>query len=172
MRIGTRSILFGYHQFLLHPLFVLLAWLIIYRRWPQLHQLAAIVTHDLGYWGSSDMDGDYGEEHPGRAATWWRRWAGEFGERVAVEIEGHSGFYCKAHGVAESKLMRADKLAISLYPMWLALFLYTVSGELQEYRQRSLEGRYGLTAQPDTLRWLMEMRAVTAIKGLNSGELR
>lgn len=166
MRIGTRSLLFGYHQVVLHPLFVLAAWRIIYGSWPRAHQVAAIVTHDWGYWGSPDMDGAHGEEHPGRAAAWWRRHGGRFGERVAAEIEGHSGFYCQVHGVPESQLLRADKLAISLYPAPLALALYALSGELREYRQRSREGRYSNGAGPTALHWLLEMQASCALLGL------
>ena len=64
MKIGTKSILFGAHQFLLHPLFVALAWWQLYgfpwdpRLW------VAFFVHDLGYWGKPNMDGPEGEEHP------------------------------------------------------------------------------------------------------------
>ncbi len=64
MKIGTKSVLFGAHQFLLHPLFVALAWTRLYgfpwdpRLW------VAFFVHDLGYWGKPNMDGPEGEEHP------------------------------------------------------------------------------------------------------------
>ena len=34
MKVGTRSLLFGSHQFMLHPLFVAIAWRRLYGRWP------------------------------------------------------------------------------------------------------------------------------------------
>ena len=64
MKIGTRSVLFGAHQFLLHPLFVAVAWWRLYgfpwdpRLW------VAFFVHDLGYLGKPNMDGPEGEEHP------------------------------------------------------------------------------------------------------------
>jgi len=61
--VGTKSILFGVHQFAIHPLFVALAWWRLYgfpfdpRLW------VAFVVHDLGYWGKPNMDGPEGERH-------------------------------------------------------------------------------------------------------------
>lgn len=69
MKIGTRSILFGAHQFLIHPLFVALAWWRLYgfpwdpRLW------VAFLVHDLGYWGKPNMDGPEGEDHPRLGAS-------------------------------------------------------------------------------------------------------
>jgi hypothetical protein len=63
MKIGTKSILFGAHCFLLHPWFVLIAWIKLYgfpldpRLW------LAFFVHDLGYLGKPNMDGPEGETH-------------------------------------------------------------------------------------------------------------
>ena len=63
MKIGTRSILFGAHQFAIHPWFVAWAWWQLYgfpfdpRLW------VAFFVHDLGYWGKPNMDGPEGERH-------------------------------------------------------------------------------------------------------------
>jgi len=63
MKIGTKSILYGAHQFLLHPVFVAWAWIKLYgfpwdpRIW------IAFFVHDLGYWGKPNMDGVEGETH-------------------------------------------------------------------------------------------------------------
>lgn len=167
--VGTRSILFGYHQFLLHPLFVLAAWRVLYKRWPSWPQLAAIATHDLGYWGSPNMDGAEGEAHPQRSAAWWRRRFGSFGNAVADEILGHSRFHAKAAGLPLSDLCWADKLATALYPAWLALLLYRLSGELDEYRQASRVGRYENGVGMSAWQWLFEMRAHCALQALNKG---
>ena len=70
MKIGTKTILFGVHQFAIHPWFVAWAWWRLYSfPWdPRLW--VAFFVHDLGYWGKPNMDGLEGERHP------------EFGARV------------------------------------------------------------------------------------------
>ena len=63
MKIGTKSVLFGAHCFLIHPIFVALAWIKLYgfpfdpRIW------IAFFVHDLGYIGKPNMDGVEGETH-------------------------------------------------------------------------------------------------------------
>ena len=68
MKVGTKSVLFGAHQFLIHPWFVAYSWWKLYgfpfdpRLW------IAFFTHDLGYLGKPNMDGPEGEKHPYFAA--------------------------------------------------------------------------------------------------------
>lgn len=63
MKVGTKSVLFGAHCFLIHPFFVLISWWKLYgfpwdpRLW------IAFFVHDLGYLGKPNMDGDEGETH-------------------------------------------------------------------------------------------------------------
>lgn len=63
MKIGTKSVLFGAHQFLIHPWFVALGWWKLYgfpfdpRLW------VLFFTHDIGYIGKPNMDGPEGERH-------------------------------------------------------------------------------------------------------------
>lgn len=75
MQIGTRSLLFGAHQFLLHPLVLAYSWwrlfgfqtvrdgyvathLLDWRLW------LCFLVHDWGYFGCPEMDGPVGEAHP------------------------------------------------------------------------------------------------------------
>lgn len=64
MRVGTKSVLFGAHQFAIHPWFVAAAWWKLFgfpwdpRLW------VAFFVHDLGYIGKPNMDGAEGETHP------------------------------------------------------------------------------------------------------------
>lgn len=64
MKLGTKSVLFGAHQFLLHPLMLAAAWWKLYgfpfdpRLW------VAFFVHDLGYLGKPNMDGPEGKAHP------------------------------------------------------------------------------------------------------------
>jgi len=130
MKVGTKSVLFGAHQFMLHPIFVFIAWWKLYgfpfdpRLW------LAFVVHDLGYWDKLNMDGAEGEKHV------------EFGANVMARLFGpawgelclyHSRFYAKRDGKQFSRLCVADKLAVVLEPWWLYLPRVWLSGELWEY---------------------------------------
>ena len=153
MTTGTKTVLFGTHQFLIHPVFVLLAWLILYRRFPKFYELCAIVTHDLGYWGCPNVDGGEGEQHPERVAQWWRKHFNGFGELVANEVLGHSRFYSKLKGLPLSPLFRADKLAPTLYPRWMYLLMGTLSGEIAEYMEHCRSGKYRGEVQQHRTAW-------------------
>ena len=129
MRIGTKSLLFGEHQFVLHPVFVLWGWVRLYGR-PSWRELVAIVVHDWGYWGSPNMDGPEGEEHAVRSA---RIAIGLAGEQAAMQVMYHSRFVCRRVQAAPSRLCYADKWASAYMPTWLWVLLGRLSGELDEY---------------------------------------
>lgn len=172
MKVGTKSILFGVHQFVLHPLFVARAWWIVHRRWPMLYEWCAIITHDLGYWGQPNMDGEEGEQHPEIMARWWRLHFGDFGRRVAYEILGHSRFHAARNHLQLSDLFKPDKLATSLYPRWLYLLLANLSGEIHEYMALCDGGKYDeldKNANNQT-QWLIETQAHCALMGLKGGD--
>lgn len=63
MKIGTKSILFGAHQFMLHPVFVAWAWIKLYGFPWDPRICTSFFVHDLGYWGKPNMDGVEGETH-------------------------------------------------------------------------------------------------------------
>lgn len=63
MTVGTRSVLFGAHQFLIHPLFVAAAWTKLYGFPTDPRLWVAFYVHDLGYLGKPNMDGPEGETH-------------------------------------------------------------------------------------------------------------
>lgn len=168
MKRGTKSILFGVHQFILHPLFVLRAWFIIYRSFPTLSEFMAILTHDLGYWGKADMDGTEGSSHPASAAAFWRGRFGGFGNEVADIIIGHSRFHAATNGLQLSKLFRPDKLSTALYPRWLYLLLGNLSGEIKEYMRHHSKGLYtGIAGKRQTqTQWLIETQGHVALMGI------
>ena len=130
MMIGTKSVLFGVHQFAVHPWFVAWAWWKLYgfpfdpRLW------VAFFIHDLGYIGKPNMDGPEGETHPELAARMMLRLFGKaWGDFTLL----HSRFYAKKLGRTFSRLCVADKLAIALTPAWLYLRQARATGELAEY---------------------------------------
>lgn len=143
MKIGTKSALFGAHQFLIHPWFVAYAWWTLFgfpwdpRLW------VAFFVHDLGYIGKPNMDGPEGETHPRLGARIMSilfdlnrgfRWSngGPIGEWGFFALL-HSRYYAKTLGMQPSRLCMADKLAIALTPGWLYLPMVRASGEIHEY---------------------------------------
>jgi hypothetical protein len=129
MKVGTKSVLFGAHCFIIHPVFVALAWIKLYgfpwdpRIW------IAFFVHDLGYWGKPNMDGPEGETHV-ELGAWIMSL---FGKKWADLSLYHSRFYAKKAGSNPSMLCIADKLAIALTPAWLYLPMVNLTGEIEEY---------------------------------------
>lgn len=163
MKIGTKSVLFGVHQFLFHPLTVALSWRQLYSKWPCWWEWVAIVTHDLGYIGCPEMDGPIGRQHPVKGAHYAEvltRWIAatyvvcRHPVRMAMDLSfqmqammaisdtaeasrdlalGHSRFYAQAAGRDVSELFRPDKLCVRFDPAWFYILRATLSGEIWEY---------------------------------------
>lgn len=129
--VGSKSLFFGAHQFIIHPAFVFLAWWKLYgfpydpRLW------IAFFVHDLGYWGKPNMDGPEGESHVIFGA---RLMGNLFGPQWGQFCLAHSRSYAKTfYNNKPSRLCYADKLAMTLEPWWLYLPRAWASGELKEY---------------------------------------
>lgn len=128
MKVGTKSLLFGIHQVIWHPIVVLRAWIYLYG-WPNFKELVCIVIHDWGYAGKPNLDGPEGENHP------------VFGAKLAGRVFGKEWFYfCLLHsrtmarkvGQEPSKLCWADKLSFCFEPRWFYLTRAKLSGEIKE----------------------------------------
>jgi hypothetical protein len=155
LSVGTKSVLFGAHQFLLHPVLVAIAWTRLYgfpldpRLW------LAFAIHDLGYVGKPEMDGPEGETHPEWAA---RIMGWLFGREWHDFCLLHSRFYAHRLGRPFSQLCVADKLVIAMEPAWLYVLRVRLSGEIVEYRK----GARGRTEQRDgesDFEWYEAVRA-------------
>lgn len=177
MKIGTKSVLFGAHQFAIHPWFVAAAWWQLFgfpwdpRLW------VAFFVHDLGYISKPNMDGPEGETHVELGA---RIMACLFGLEWGDFCRYHSRFYAKKEGRKPSRLCVADKLAIAITPAWLYLPAVRATGEIREYmalaKSRNLAGdpqagkystmnlesedekRWYADVQDYVLRWAIEHR--------------
>lgn len=157
MTVGTKSILFGYHAFWLHPFMVAYAWFKLYgfpRRW----QLwAAFFLHDIGYWGKPNMDGREGQRHPKAGAMLMLQLTDSwFWYEMCLY---HSRQYAKIDNQKISALCAADKLAGCLYPNWLAIALCWLSGELKEYMMcfnRANATEWANMYRVETTKWLDE----------------
>ena len=138
MRIGTKSLLFGAHQFVLHPFFLAIAWRKLYGSFPTDPRIwLAFVVHDWGYWGCPNMDGDEGKLHPWRAARWFTSW---FDRRVPVldSETVNPGEFFEAHGIRAVMDSRTGLEAEVLGP-W---------GRFCLFHSRSLARRYGEDVSP------------------------
>lgn len=139
MRIGTKSLLFGAHQIVLHPIILAISWCKLYgfpfdpRLW------LCFLVHDWGYWGKPNMDGPEGEEHPVFGSDIVRKICGQkWGDFCLY----HSRWYSSKHGKQFSKLCVADKYAIVITPSWLYLPMVKATGELREYMGLDRENKY------------------------------
>jgi hypothetical protein len=144
LSVGTKSILFGVHQFFWHPITVILAWIELYG-FPNLKELVCIFVHDLGYWGCPNMDGDEGELHPFFGAHFANRWLdpshqgwGFPGTYMHLCLF-HSRTLAKLHRAEPTKLCWADKLSIKYDPWWFYLLRARLSGELDEYMSDAIK---------------------------------
>jgi hypothetical protein len=63
MKVGTKSVLFGAHQFVLHPIVLAIAWWKLYGPPLDPRLWVAFIVHDLGYIGKANLDGPEGETH-------------------------------------------------------------------------------------------------------------
>lgn len=186
MKVGTKSVLFGVHQFLIHPLLLAIAWCKLYgfpwdpRLW------VAFFVHDLGYIGKPNMDGPEGETHPIFGAIVmtclfdgalfdrrlplnvadWMAWTAEW---VSPPIGKwglftllHSRYLAKKLGMQPSRLAIADKLVIAIEPSWLYLPRAIASGEIHDYFEQAAKcdpgkgGDFGIDGTREALQQIKD----------------
>lgn len=147
MKCGTKSILFGVHQFIWHPWTVARAWRWLYGRWPTFHQWVAIFCHDIGYFGKSAMDSPEGQTHPEVGAKLARKivyWslrlrgrssfdAGTISDEIHDLCLFHSTHYAQLKGNVVSALYLPDKACVLFDPPRFYLLRGKWSGEIYEY---------------------------------------
>lgn len=150
MKLGSRSLLFGVHQFAWHPFTVWRAWRYINGSSPTWRQTVCIILHDWGYWGCAEMDGPEGELHPHRGAA-IAHWLFDEPESNYWQefCLGHSRTMSKILGLQPSQLCWADKLSIAFDPCWFYLFRARLTGEIVEYRRNSDARGFMPSAAPD-----------------------
>lgn len=143
--IGTRSLLFGAHQFALHPIMLAIAWtrLFGFPRDPRLW--VAFLVHDWGYWGKPNMDGKEGGDHPFLGAKIMTRlFDGKDSLKWYCFTLYHSRFIAKRVNREPSPLCAADKLATCITPRWIYLPLIKLTGEIWEYCEHFESSERGL----------------------------
>jgi len=133
VKVGTKSLIFGVHSVIWHPLTVLFAWVHLYGL-PNYREVLCIFIHDWGYFGCADMDDEEGSMHPELAGKIARKF---FGVTYGDLCLYHSRRYSECQGKLPSRLCYADKLSIAYDPMWLYLLRANLTGELPMYREAS-----------------------------------
>lgn len=136
MRLGTKSLLFGCHQFILHPYFTWRGWVRLYGHHYFRDAWLAFIMHDWGYWGMTSIDDDQ-DDHTIRServylsiARWRYLVLGILvGLDACKEIKYHSRFFARTTGLPPSRLCWADKVGTGLMPSWLWAILAHWSGE-------------------------------------------
>lgn len=146
MKTGLKSLLFGVHQFLFHPITVWRGWVFLYKEYPSFWECVAIFFHDFGYAFCDRMDDEKGENHP------------YFGARLVFRMHQfllpakhkerldlfylmlyHSRYLSARHEAEPSKLCWADKLSPKYDPPWFYIRRARLSGEIKEYRLNAVE---------------------------------
>lgn len=115
MTEGTKSYLFGCHQFLIHPLCVLWAWRKWFGTWPKFWQIVCIFLHDIGICGRQYLSNKEAKNGHWIEGAYW-----------AKRLFGWKGFYfCAGHTpeskdclIGRSQLWYADKYSWVVAPMW------------------------------------------------------
>lgn len=116
MTEGTKSYLFGCHQFFMHPFQVIRAWRKLYGKYPKLWQLVCIFLHDIGHLGK-----DYLSDYEQKKSHW------KMGAKIAHRLFGHKGLiFISGHTTQSSrgmsgyrsKLFWADKYSWLIAPRW------------------------------------------------------
>lgn len=146
MSIGTKSLLFGVHQFLWHPAVVGLAWRKLHGRWPTWEEWVAIVVHDWGYWGCQDMDGPGGVNHPllgakvAESIVYFFHRDFNRAYRIFCLSAGHSASYAEKFGLETSDLHGPDKYSVVYEPWWFYRMRGMLTGEIYEYMEYGPKG--------------------------------
>lgn len=148
MNLGVKTVLYGAHQFILHPLYVRRAWQRLYGppRGVALH--AAFIVHDLGYLTQNcvNLDDEAGEAHVLFGAGVM---TALFGEEWGTFTRNHSRYWAQRSGQPVSRLCVADKLAPALMPAWLYLMQVILTGEVWEYVIAYHYGKYRREDTPE-----------------------
>jgi hypothetical protein len=118
MTEGTKSVLLGAHQFILHPILVLIQFMRFHKRFPQWWELVGIFLHDMGYCGLNYLSNKKSKPlHVYRSAALAKKLLSKLGrgDEVFEFIMGHLGTY-----PVRSDLYWPDKLSQLITPKsWL-----------------------------------------------------
>lgn len=161
MKTGLKSLLFGVHQIIYHPLTVLFAWIELYHKFPNYKELICIFIHDLGYYNCEKMDDENGQNHPQFAGNLIYKYMFKDANKDLYYMRlclGHSRHYAKKLNIPISKLYKADKLSMK-YDFTPFYFIRAkLSGELNEYIYEHPFNPYGSIENISEYQWCKNAR--------------
>ncbi len=188
MKIGTKSVLYGYHCVALHWMFVARGWFHLYglrrvrigtRTIPIAMSTVPALSGDsnlrLAYFTSlwdprlwiAFMIHDLGywgkpnmDGPEGEAHPEWAARVMDrlFGHPWGALCKYHSRFYAKIDNAAPSALCFADKLAFCYYPEALLLWLVRATGEYDEYQVTHAHDNPGMPPYATPSEWARNVR--------------
>lgn len=161
--MGLKSLLFGAHQFILHPLFVLMAWIRLFGMVWDIRFLLAVLMHDWGYAAAAKMDRQATVHHVSLGGKIIGRLFGDVWGNFA---RLHSKRFAQSCELPVSPLCIADKCSMLYYPRVLYFVQTILTGELNSYMmasgfgdQRKLRGLRGWKLRWDNyIHWSNTLR--------------
>jgi hypothetical protein len=186
MKIGTKSVLFGYHCVLLHWMFVARGWFHLYG-FQRVRIGTKVIPIGMSAVPSSESTlrlayftslwdprlwiaffihdlGYWGKPNMDgpegeKHPEWAARVMGQmFGEPWGSLCLYHSRFYAKLDHAAPSPLCFADKLAICYLPDWLYMKMIFATGEVHEYMRESGRMIGARVAHSDAKVWMADVK--------------
>lgn len=130
MKEGTKSVLFGCHNPLIHGIFVLMAWRLEYKSWPKWWEVICIFLHDIGVWGRQYLSDDRAKiGHWKLGATIATNLVFLITRDWVLSLEAHylvAGHCPEESGYRKSKLWTPDKKCSLVTPIWLLWWNYWI----------------------------------------------
>ncbi len=145
MTQGTKSFLFGCHQFLLHPYFILKAWKFWYGKYPNWREIVCIFIHDIGIIGLDYLEKGRKDGHWNKGALLVKRL---FGRKYFNFCAGHTDEWhflgselLKDKTASRSKLFIPDKISYLFCPLWWLKWCTYLEGFLKRAGVSHLQWR-------------------------------
>lgn len=127
MKEGTKSVLFGCHNPVIHGIFVLLTWKLEYKVWPKWWELIGIFLHDIGVWGRQYLSNDTAKVgHWQRGAYWTSKIVSKLGGSARLSYSFVAGHCPEESYYPKSKLWKADKRVWLVTPIFILWWNYWV----------------------------------------------
>ncbi|MBA7628084.1 hypothetical protein ES703_35554 [subsurface metagenome] len=148
--------MFGCHQFLLHPLCVLITWRRYFRKWPLWWQIICIFLHDVGICGRNYLSDPKSKKgHWELGAVWseklvWRLMPTKKRRSLFPIVQTSAYYLCAGHspsdsGFPRSALFWADKMSWLMAPMWWLWWNYRIEGYTTKPKEWKEAVRLNLT---------------------------
>ena len=123
MQEGTKSVLFGCHNPIIHGVLVLFTWRIEYKSWPKVWQIICIFIHDIGVWGKPYISDPKSKNGHWKKGAYFAAWLFNLKLLRSFKLENKPFLLIAGHCPSESKypqsmLFYPDKKSWLIAPTW------------------------------------------------------